>query len=66
MTNQEKALKQVKRMWGNTAFTEHHVHYFRVGCRMAGKVITAMGDSWEEAIAALDNKRGTVLSSLVR
>ena len=53
MTDQEKALRDVKKQFGNTAFTEHHVNYFRVGFRKAGKVVQALGDSWKEALVNL-------------
>ena len=53
MTDQEKALKKAKRIYGNTAFTEHHMYYFRVGFRRSGKTFLAIGDSWEEAFEAL-------------
>ena len=58
MTEQQYALRRAKQMFGNTAFTEHHINYFRVGFKQAGKVIMAMGDSWEEVLLVLDKKRG--------
>jgi hypothetical protein len=53
LTPQEVALKQAKRIYGNTAFTEHHVHYFRLGFRRAGKTYLVIGDTWDEAFEAL-------------
>ena len=64
MTDQEKALKSVKKEFGGTGFTEHHVNYFMVGFKllsMKGKVLTAVGDSWDEAIQNLDKKRKLVV-----
>lgn len=60
MTEQEQALKAVKKEFGGTGFTEHHANYFMVGFKllgMKGKTLTAVGDSWDEAIMSLDKKR---------
>jgi len=56
MTEQEKALKTVKKIYGTTGFTEHHINYCRVGFRRGGKVISAVGDDWTQAFTELDKK----------
>jgi hypothetical protein len=53
MTTQEKALKEAKKHFGHTAFTEDHINYRRVGYKKDGKVLTVMADTWKEAIASL-------------
>lgn len=53
MTEQELALKYAKKQLGTTAFTEHHVNYRRVGFKSGGKVISAVADTWEDAIQDL-------------
>ncbi len=60
MTEQEKALKTVKKLYGTTGFTEHHVNYCRVGAKSGGKVISVIGDTWEQAFTELDKKLKTV------
>lgn len=56
MTEQEKALSTAKKQFGTTAFTEHHVNYCRVGFKSGGKVLSAVGDTWQQAFAELDKK----------
>lgn len=53
MTEQELALKSAKKQFGTTAFTEHHVNYRRVGFKSGGKVISAVADTWDDAIQDL-------------
>ena len=53
MTEQELALKSAKRQFGTTAFTEHHINYRRAGFKSGGKVISAVADTWDEAIQDL-------------
>ena len=53
MTEQALALKRAKRQFGTTAFTEHHVNYRRVGFKSGGKVISAVADTWDDAIQDL-------------
>jgi len=57
MTEQEKALRTAKKEFGITAFTEHHINYCRVGFRSGGNVLSAIGNTWEEAIKELEKKR---------
>lgn len=57
MTDQEKALRTAKKQYGTTAFTEHHINYRRVGFRRGGKVISAVGDTWQQAFSELDKKQ---------
>jgi hypothetical protein len=57
MTEQEHALKEAKKQFGTTAFTEHHINYRRVGFRRGGKVISAVGDTWKQAFSELDKKK---------
>ena len=53
MTEQELALKSAKKQFGITAFMEHHVNYRRVGFKSGGKVISAVADTWDDAIQDL-------------
>jgi len=59
MTEQEKALRTAKKEFGTTAFTEHHINYCRVGFRRGGNVLSAIGNTWEEAIKELEKKRAS-------
>jgi hypothetical protein len=57
---QVQALKQAKKLFGTSAFTEHHINYFRVGYWYGAhprKLLVAIGDSWEEALTTLDSQR---------
>jgi hypothetical protein len=47
------ALKSAKKAFGTTAFTEHHEAYMRVGYRKGNRIISAIGDTWEDALNAL-------------
>ena len=53
MSDQLFALKTAKKVFGSTAFTEHHLNYCRVGFRRGGQIITAIGDTWEDALNGL-------------
>ena len=57
MTPQENALALAKKRFGTTAFTEDHVNYRRVAFRTGGKTISALGDTWAKALAALAKKQ---------
>lgn len=56
MTAQEKALKEAKQKYGNTAFTEDHINYRRVGFKRDGSVISVVGDTWKQAFLNLAKK----------
>jgi hypothetical protein len=53
MSDQLFALKTAKKVFGSSAFTEHHINYCRVGFRRSGELITAIGDTWEDALEGL-------------
>lgn len=54
MTNQEKALKKSRQLYGNTAFTEDTVNYRRVGYHNGTKVIVCIGTTWNEVFKKLE------------
>lgn len=57
MTAQESALNKARSAFGISAFTEDHLEYRRVGVKYAHKlVLTANGDTWDEAIENLREK----------
>ena len=57
MTAQETALHTARSIFGISAFTEDHIEYRRVGVKRPGKVVvTANGETWDEAIAKLKGK----------
>jgi hypothetical protein len=58
LTHQEEALKTVRTIFGRTAYTEDHVGYRMVGVKREGKYISGIGDTWREAITALETKLG--------
>ena len=53
MSDQLYALKAAKKAYGASAFTEHHISYCRVGFRRNGQLITAIADTWEDALEGL-------------
>ncbi len=56
MTNQEKALKRARKLYGNTAFTEDTLNYRRVGYHNGTKVIVCIGTTWNEVFKKLEKK----------
>jgi alpha/beta superfamily hydrolase len=56
MTPQEKALKQARKQYGDTAFTEDHVNYRRIGFRAGTTHVIGMGDDWHGAFAQVERK----------
>ena len=56
MTEQQKALKKAKNLYGNSAFTEHTTSYVRVGFKKENKTHMAIGDTWDKAFEALATK----------
>lgn len=52
-TPQQKALAEMTRKYGNTAFTKDTVHYRLVGCKQFGVTIASMGETWSAAMDAL-------------
>jgi hypothetical protein len=55
-TSQQKALERVTLLFGRTAFTEDHVDYRRVGCKIGPNKFSAIGASWDQAIEGLQAK----------
>jgi hypothetical protein len=56
-TAQEAALKQAQRKFGMTAYTEDTVNYRLVGYMRGNRRIFCIGDTWEQAMAALEGQR---------
>jgi hypothetical protein len=51
------ALHTARSIFGISAFTEDHIYYRRVGVKFPCKfVLTANGETWDEAIANLKEK----------
>lgn len=55
-TPQEKALSQLQKSHGKSAFTEDHLNYRRVGFRRGETTLSAMADTWDEAMEILRKK----------
>lgn len=53
---QQYALDRVQREFGDTSFTEDHEAYRRVGTRQDGRTLSAIGETWDQAIEALRAK----------
>jgi hypothetical protein len=56
MTGQEVALETLRDMYGKEAFTEDCIAYRRVGFKNKLGVVSAIGDTWQEAMGALAQK----------
>jgi SLT domain-containing protein len=54
---QVSALNYVREKYGQTAFAVDHQNYRMVGYERGGKTISAVGQTWDEAIEALRKKR---------
>lgn len=55
-TEQERVLDAMKEKYGETAFTEDHQNYKRVGFKRKGATLSAIGHTWDEAMAELERK----------
>lgn len=55
-TEQERTLKQLQEKYGTTAFVEDRVNYKLVGFKRGAKKISAIGNTWQQAIEALGKK----------
>jgi hypothetical protein len=55
-TKQQDALAQATKKFGKTAYTEDTVNYRLVGFAREGKKVFCIGDTWREAMAALEKK----------
>jgi hypothetical protein len=54
MTAQEHALKQARKQYGDTAYTEDTINYRRVGFRCSnGRFINGIGDNWHDAFVSV-------------
>ena len=51
---QEQAFKQVRKLYGNSGFTEDHIDYRMVGYRKDGEKVFAIGPTWEKAFTELE------------
>jgi hypothetical protein len=56
LTDQERVLNELRKAHGGTSHTEDHINYKRVGCKVAGKSLIGMGDTWEQAVSDLKAK----------
>jgi hypothetical protein len=52
-TEQQRALEQVREKYGQSAFAEDHPNYKRLGYKRGNRVISAIGQSWDDAINEL-------------
>lgn len=62
-TPQQTALAEVEALYGRFkkgarrfGFTDDHLTYRRVGCRMGNVTLSAIGNTWREAIDGLKAK----------
>lgn len=55
-TEQERTLDYLRQKYGPTAFCETHVHYRRVGYGTGKDRVSAIGDTWQQALASLESK----------
>lgn len=55
-TSQQKALNELRHLYGKTAFAEDHLRYKRVGFKRGEKTISVIAGTWNEAIEALGKK----------
>lgn len=56
-TEQQKALEELQKLFGRTAFTQHYQNYKRVGFHPTRKVtLSAIGETYEVAVEALKVK----------
>lgn len=55
-TEQERTLRTLKEKYGPTAFTEEAVNYRRVGFKRGKETVSAVGDTWQEAVERLERK----------
>ena len=53
MTNQEKALKKGRRLYGASFFTEDTLNYRRVGYHLGTKAVVCIGTTWNEVFKKL-------------
>lgn len=56
LTPQQDTLAQATKKFGKSAYTEDTVNYRLVGCMRNGKRVFCIGDTWREAMAALEKK----------
>lgn len=54
--DQISALNYLREKYGKTAFVEDHENYRRVGYKRGKKTISAIGQTWDEAVEALGKK----------
>jgi hypothetical protein len=56
LTAQEQVLNAGRKEFGGSFLTEDHINYKRVGCKKNGKLVLAIGDTWDQAVASLRGK----------
>lgn len=56
MTEQEKALKKARKLYGTSAFTEDTINYKRIGFVKDKQIVTAIGDTWIQAFESIKEK----------
>lgn len=55
-TEQQRALAEVQRKFGDSAFTQNYIGFREVGFRQGALTIRAIGQTWDEAITKLELK----------
>jgi hypothetical protein len=55
-TPQEAALAKLQELHGKSAYTRDHMHFREVGCTFMNQYFSARGNTWAQAIQALENK----------
>jgi hypothetical protein len=55
-TDQQKAREKVRENYGQSGFAEEYANYKRVGYKRGDRVISAIGQSWDDAINELGKK----------
>lgn len=55
-SGQERALLRMQKIYGDTAYTENHLHFRLVGFKRDGKRPFAIGDTWAQAMERLEGK----------
>lgn len=56
LTDQYSVLTLLRKAYGASSFTEHHINYKRVGTKYRGVFVTVMGDTWDEVVDKLNEK----------
>jgi hypothetical protein len=55
-TAQEETLFRIRNLFGKSAFTEDHRNFRQVGYQRDNRIVSAIGETWEEAIRNLEKR----------